>query len=248
MYLVFTHSSQHRIQVRRRHLIGVKHLIIRLPLSLKNNSHVLWNVLTTDERSWHCDCVFISGEKTKTAFCTKKKKWIIIMIKIIIYLSMCYEFCPNLNLFLSVKKKERKKKENALPSVKKIANKINASFLIQLCRGNWDKAQICVLLFSFYFIFFFFFFFFFFFVFLILFFVFLFFVFFNWAWNIQQNPFLIVQKLWLHNITDTPFTYLIRLTFDLGQSYRFRACALGICIRLMAMWPDPVTIPWSVGR
>ena len=26
---------------------------------------------------------------------------------------------------------------------------------------------------------------------------------------------------------------LYRLTFDLGQSYRFRACALGICIRLI---------------
>ena len=50
---------------------------------------------------------------------------------------MCYQFCPNFNLFfVSVKEK----KENSLPSVKKIANKIIASFLIKFSRGNRDTA------------------------------------------------------------------------------------------------------------
>ena len=40
----------------------------------------------------------------------------------------------NFNVFfVSVKEK---KKEKSLPSVKKISNKIIASFLIQFCRGN----------------------------------------------------------------------------------------------------------------
>ena len=46
--------------------------------------------------------------------------------------------CPKFNLFfVSVKEK---KKEKSLPSAKKIANKIIASFLIKFCRGNWDKV------------------------------------------------------------------------------------------------------------
>ena len=50
---------------------------------------------------------------------------------------MCYQFCPNFNLFfVSVKEK----KEKSLASVKKIANKIFASFLITFCRGNRDKV------------------------------------------------------------------------------------------------------------
>ena len=61
---------------------------------------------------------------------------------------MCYQFCPNFNLFfVSIfkmknknKKKKKKEKEKSLPSVKKIANKIIDRFLIKFCRGNWDKA------------------------------------------------------------------------------------------------------------
>ena len=44
---------------------------------------------------------------------------------------MCYQFCPNFDLFfVSIKEK---KKEKSLLSVKKIANKIIARFLIKLC-------------------------------------------------------------------------------------------------------------------
>ena len=44
---------------------------------------------------------------------------------------MCNQFCPNFNLFfVSVKEQ----KETSLPSVKKIANKIIASFLMKFVR------------------------------------------------------------------------------------------------------------------
>ena len=47
---------------------------------------------------------------------------------------MCYQFCPNFNLFFVSVKENNKKK--SLPSVRKIANKIIVSFLIKFCRGN----------------------------------------------------------------------------------------------------------------
>ena len=50
---------------------------------------------------------------------------------------MCYQFCPNFNLFFVAVKE---KKEKSLPSVKKTANKTIVSFLIKFCRGNWDKV------------------------------------------------------------------------------------------------------------
>ena len=35
---------------------------------------MLWNVLTTDERSLHCDCLFISGEKKNKTKQNKTKQ------------------------------------------------------------------------------------------------------------------------------------------------------------------------------
>ena len=57
---------------------------------------------------------------------------------------MCSQLCQNFNLFFvpvnKKKKKKKKKKEKSLPSVKTIANKIIANFLIKFCRRNWDKV------------------------------------------------------------------------------------------------------------
>ena len=58
------------------------------------------------------------------------------------YVLSVFQFCPNFNLFfvsVKEKKKKKKKKEKSLPSIKKIANKIIASFLIKFCHGNRDK-------------------------------------------------------------------------------------------------------------
>ena len=86
----------------------------------------------------HCDYLFISGEKQ---FSVQNKRIIIIRNNNVN--SICYKF-PRLQ-FLNLFFASRKETNGTLLSVKKNGNKIIASYLIKLCRGNGAKVLIRVL-------------------------------------------------------------------------------------------------------